>query len=71
VGEALDELSPREIEILELIERGMPTKRMGGALDPPCATETVKTHLKRLFRKLGAKTRAEAVAIYRGRDSNN
>lgn len=69
MSEAVEKLSPREREILELIEQGLPTKQIARALVPPCAEETVKTHLKRLFKKLGVQTRAQAVAIYRKRSS--
>ena len=56
MSEALDRLSPREREILALIEQGMPTEQTARALKPPCAEETVKEHLKRLFKKLGIHT---------------
>ena len=70
MSQGFDKLSPREIQILELIERGMPTKQIARTLVPRCGEETVKTHLKRLFNKLGVQTRAQAVAVYRKHSSN-
>lgn len=54
-------LSLREIEVVELLAQGKSNKAIGAALG--IAEETVKTHLKRLYEKLGAADRAQAVAI--------
>lgn len=54
-----DTLSARECEILGLIGEGFPNKRIARAL--AISPETVKSHVKRIFRKLAAGTRAEAV----------
>jgi len=54
-------LSLREIEVVELLAQGKSNKAIGTALG--IAEETVKTHLKRLYEKLGAADRAQAVAI--------
>lgn len=54
-------LSLREIEVVELLAQGKSNKAIGQALG--IAEETVKTHLKRLYEKLGAADRAQAVAI--------
>jgi len=54
-------LSRREIEVLELLAEGKSNKAIGQLLT--ISEETVKTHLKRLYEKLGAADRAQAVAI--------
>jgi DNA-binding NarL/FixJ family response regulator len=54
-------LSPREIEILQQVAYGSTTKEVADALS--ISFHTVKTHLERIFEKLGANDRAQAVAI--------
>lgn len=54
-------LSPREIQVLELCSEGRSNRGIAGAL--AISEETVKTYLKRLYEKLGASDRAQAVAI--------
>ncbi|HYT30581.1 MAG TPA: response regulator transcription factor [Actinomycetota bacterium] len=54
-------LSRREIEILQGIASGSATKEL--ARDLGISAHTVKTHLERIFDKLGANDRAQAVAI--------
>lgn len=54
-------LSPRELDVLELLAEGKSNKAIGQLL--AISEETVKTHLKRLYEKLGAADRAQAVAI--------
>jgi len=53
-------LSARERAVLALIAKGQSNKRVAQTLK--ITPETVKSHLKRVFVKLGSKTRAEAVA---------
>ena len=55
------ELSPRQREILESITRGLSNAQIALQLD--ISAESVKTHMAKLFTKLGAASRAEAVAI--------
>ena len=55
------ELSPRQHEILESITRGLSNAQIALQLD--ISAESVKTHMSKLFAKLGAATRAEAAAI--------
>jgi DNA-binding CsgD family transcriptional regulator len=55
-----ERLSARECAVLALIARGQSNKRVAQTLR--IAPETVKSHVKRSFIKLGSKTRAEAVA---------
>jgi DNA-binding NarL/FixJ family response regulator len=54
-------LSPREIEVLQRIASGSATKQV--ARDLGISLHTVKTHMERIFAKLGANDRAQAVAI--------
>jgi DNA-binding NarL/FixJ family response regulator len=54
-----ERLSARECAVLALIAKGQSNKRVAQTLK--IAPETVKSHVKRTFIKLGAKTRAEAV----------
>jgi len=61
VGQRSNErLSARECAVLALIAKGQSNKRVAQTLK--IAPETVKSHVKSTFVKLGAKTRAEAVA---------
>ena len=53
-------LSAREHRILQLISRGHSNKRVARELS--IAPETVKSHAKHIFVKLGAQTRMEAVS---------
>ena len=63
---ALDEsdgqklLTPRELDVLEGIIDGLTNKMIARQLD--ISLHTVKFHVESVFRKLGARTRAEAVA---------
>jgi DNA-binding NarL/FixJ family response regulator len=54
-------LSPREIEVLQLVARGLENKQIARELD--ISEATVKTYLKSTFERLGARSRAEAVAV--------
>lgn len=54
-------LSHREREILALLADGLGNKQIAARLD--ISVNTVKTHVEMLFDKLGASSRAEAVAI--------
>ncbi len=53
-------LSPREIEVLGALGNGMTNKEVARRLG--ISPHTVKFHIESLFRKLGAASRAEAVA---------
>ncbi|HYU56831.1 MAG TPA: response regulator transcription factor [Actinomycetota bacterium] len=54
-------LSKRETEILQKVAYGATTKEVADSLQ--ISPHTVKTHLERIFEKLGANDRAQAVAI--------
>lgn len=53
-------LTPRELEVLAAIGAGLSNKAIARQLG--ISLHTVKFHIESLFRKLGARTRAEAVA---------
>lgn len=56
-------LSPREIQILALLDEGMSNKAMARRLD--VAEPTVKFHLKNLYSKLGVSRRTLALSVAR------
>ncbi len=56
-------ITPRELEILELIGQGMSNREIAGKLY--VSENTVKTHSSRVFDKLGAKRRTQAVQLGR------
>lgn len=55
------ELTKRELEVLAGMSHGRSNAQIGAELF--LSEDTVKTHARRLFRKLGAADRAQAVAI--------
>jgi DNA-binding CsgD family transcriptional regulator len=57
----IDALSRREISIVERIGQGHSNKEIARQLG--IAPETVKTHVKRIFSKLGVARRAQAVCL--------
>jgi len=52
-------LTPREIEIAKLIEEGLTYKEIGEQLS--ISTHTVHTHIKKIYEKLQAKDRNDAI----------
>lgn len=54
-------ITPREMEILELIAQGMSNREIAGKLF--VSENTVKTHSSRVFDKLGARRRTQAVQL--------
>lgn len=52
-------LTPREWEVLDLMSLGHGTRQIAEEL--VLSTETIRTHVKNLMRKLGAKSRQEAI----------
>ncbi len=55
------DLTLREIQVLEAVADGKTNKEIGVAF--AISEETVKSHLRKLYEKLGASDRAQAVAI--------
>jgi DNA-binding CsgD family transcriptional regulator len=60
--QAVDALTPRELEVLGLMARGRTNAAIARAL--VVREGTVKYHVKNVLRKLGARSRADAVARY-------
>jgi DNA-binding NarL/FixJ family response regulator len=58
---AEEALSPRELEILQAVARGLSNKEIGRQLY--VSEATVKTHLLRIFGKLGVDDRTAAVTV--------
>jgi PAS domain S-box-containing protein len=56
-------LTPRQAEVLRLLEQGRSTKQIAAELH--LSTETVRNHIRRLFHALGVHSRLEAVAAAR------
>ena len=54
-------VTPRELEVLALVAKGYSTAEIAKELW--ITPETVQTHVKRMLRRLGARSRAHAVAI--------
>jgi len=54
-------ITPRELEVLELIAQGMSNREIAGKLY--VSENTVKTHSSRVFDKLGARRRTQAVQL--------
>jgi DNA-binding NarL/FixJ family response regulator len=59
--ELIDPLTPRELQVLQLVAQGQPNKGIARALG--ISENTAKFHVASLSAKLGAAGRAEAVAI--------
>lgn len=56
---AIDDLTDREQEVLVFIARGFSNQEIAGELT--LSVDTVKTHVKRVYAKLGARDRVHAV----------
>jgi DNA-binding NarL/FixJ family response regulator len=56
-----ERLTPRQLEVLQLIAAGNTTSEMAEQLS--LSPETVRWHVKSILRKLHARTRAEAAAV--------
>jgi LuxR family maltose regulon positive regulatory protein len=59
-GRSVDELTAREDAVLRLLPSGLSAREIGRELG--ISRDTVKTHTKGIYRKLGASSRREAVA---------
>ena len=59
VGPPPNELSSRELHVLKLVARGLSNKQIANRLS--ISDKTVRNHLSRIFKKLAAGNRTEAV----------
>jgi DNA-binding NarL/FixJ family response regulator len=59
-------LTPRQTEVLRLLQRGHSTKQIADELH--LSVDTVRNHIRRLLANLGAHSRLEAVALPHQRD---
>jgi DNA-binding NarL/FixJ family response regulator len=59
-SEVVGSLTPREREILDLLAEGLTTGQVGRRLG--ISPRTVETHVAKLYRKLGVRTRVQAIA---------
>jgi DNA-binding CsgD family transcriptional regulator len=58
-------LSPRETEVMESISRGLRNPDIARSLK--VSEKTIKNHVNKIFTKLGARSRVEAVLIWQDR----
>ena len=58
----LEQLTPREEEVLNLLAKGCVSKEIARQLS--VSVETVNTHLKHIYEKLHVRSRTEAVIKY-------
>ena len=56
-------LTPRQAQVLRLLEQGRSTKQIAGELH--LSPETVRNHIRHLMKTLGVHSRLEAVAVAR------
>jgi DNA-binding NarL/FixJ family response regulator len=56
-----DLLTPREADVLELLQRGMTNAQIAHELS--IGTETVRTHARNIYRKLGVSTRRDLARL--------
>ena len=61
-------LTPRQVEVLRLLEQGRSTKQIAAELH--LTPETVRNHIRRLFLALAVNSRLEAVAAARTASPN-
>ena len=60
----MDVLADREREVLSLLSKGFLYKEIADQLG--ISTHTVNSHIRRIYEKLHVRSRAQAVAKYRG-----
>jgi DNA-binding NarL/FixJ family response regulator len=61
-SDPLLQVSPREIQVLEMTSQGLTNDEIARRLD--VTTHAVKFHLASIYRKLGVANRTEAAVVY-------
>ncbi|MBF2004922.1 LuxR C-terminal-related transcriptional regulator [Chlorogloeopsis fritschii PCC 9212] len=61
LGNSIQALTPREIEVLEMLASGLANKAIAKRLQ--ISEHTVKFHISSIFHKLGVSTRTQAVSV--------
>ncbi|MCW5553222.1 MAG: response regulator transcription factor [Verrucomicrobiae bacterium] len=64
---SLDQLTPRELEILDHISRGLSTKEIASQLE--LSERTISSHLRKIYDKLQVHSRSAAVSRYLTRNT--
>lgn len=64
----LEQLTNRELEVLNLLSRGLQYKEIAGQLNPQVVEGTVKQHINNIYKKLEVNNRLEAVNKYLDRE---
>lgn len=59
--QSIEELTPRELEVLKLLAEGKPNKLIASVLS--IGEVTVKSHVRAIFTKLNVLSRTEAIAV--------
>lgn len=62
--DALERLSPRERDVLQLVALGLGNKQIAAALE--LRQPTVKGYLQSIYAKTGVQNRAQAAALWAG-----
>jgi DNA-binding NarL/FixJ family response regulator len=57
-------LTPRQGEVLQMMMRGLPNKRIASQLS--ISEPTVKEHISNILKKLGVNTRVEVITLLHG-----
>ena len=60
--EAVDELTPQELQVIALVTRGATNKEVAATLF--VSPKTIETHLSRVYRKLGVRSRTELTSRF-------
>lgn len=62
LDELIAKLTPRQLEIVELLARGCTRRQIAALLS--ISPETVKTHTDKIYRKLEAENRIQVVVMF-------
>ncbi|SMB44022.1 LuxR family transcriptional regulator [Serratia proteamaculans] len=60
-------LTPRQIDVLTMMMRGLPNKRIAAQLS--ISEPTVKEHISNILKKIGVNSRVEAITLLHGRQA--